>query len=342
MKTKKVTLADVAKLAGVGIGTASRVLNNSSSVTEETKIQVENAIKQLNYIPNNIARTLKSNSSRILGVLVSDITSTFFSTIIKGMDECLMNTDAYSLMIINTNMDQEKIERAILTLQKKNIDGLFILGETINDNSFHSLLDLKIPVMAVSSKYPINDRHLPRYFGNVLIDNELAAAEAVGYLCDKGHTRIAFLTSDIHDVNVGKDRFNGYCSALKSRGLKIDKDLIISGELSFSFGYQSTLKLINDGNLPTAIFATSDTVAIGSLRALLESNINVPADVSIMGFDGIDEINYTYPSISTVYQPRYEMGKKAMSVMLNMLTDKEPYKTPVILEHKLIITESTK
>lgn len=338
---KNITLSDVAKKAGVGIGTASRVLNNDSRVSDEKRKRVTNAMKELNYKPNNIARGLKSKTSRMLGIVVSDITSTFFSMIIKGIEDALPN-DEYGLMVFDTSMKQEKLFKAINIMEDKMIDGIFFLGEQMDQELFYKLEKMNIPIVTISMQILINSERIPKNFGCVVINNERAAFIATDYLCKENHKEIALIISNPNDENVGNARYNGYCRALINNGIAINQSLILEGDLSTTSGYHLVSKLIKNKNLPSAIFAASDSAALGALRALLENKIKVPEEVSIVGFDGIESGIYSFPSLTTIVQPRYQMGTVGTNLMMQLLANEEIISREIILDFDFVKRESTK
>lgn len=336
---KSVTLLDVAKRAGVGVGTASRVLNEDPRVRDETKNAVRKAMEELNYKPNSVARGLKTGMSKTLGIVVSDITSSFFLKIIKGI-ESSESEDKYGFLMSNTDLTHEKVRYAFRLMEEKMVQGIFILGEKITDSLMKQLELMDIPVVLVSMSIPMTGRGLPDKFASVSINNERAAFSAVNYLCQLGHKKIAMLTTDLEDQNVGKARYEGYKKALGVNGISLDGSLVLSGNLSMESGYECMKELLDNGTVPDAVFAASDYAALGALRLLQERSIKVPEEISVVGFDGVKQGRYSYPALTTINQPRYQMGKMAMKLMEDMIQGKEILNREVILQYEFDERES--
>ncbi|KID44803.1 LacI family DNA-binding transcriptional regulator [Levilactobacillus brevis] len=337
---KRVTLADVAREAHVGIGTASRVLNDMPDVSPEKRKLVLSTMKKMNFKPNRIAQGLMSKPMKMLAVVVSDITSTFFSSIIKGIENNLPKE--YGLMLFNTSLDTKRLHTALEMIYEKHADGLFFLGEHMDEITLNKLEQSHMPVVAVSSKIPFTNKKFPANFAYVSINNEQAAYLATDYLCESGHRRIALLISDIKDENVGFDRYNGYRRALLDNKIKLDSEIIFEGDLSLLSGYELTQKMINQtrNNLPTAIFAASDNAALGALRALHENNLSVPEDISIIGFDGIESTEFSTPSLTTISQPRLEMGEESVALMMKLISNDQLLERKMTLDFSFIKRES--
>lgn len=336
---KSVTLMDVAKRAGVGVGTASRVLNKDPRVKESTKQAVHQAMADLNYKPNSVARGLKTGMSKTFGVIVSDITSSFFSKIIKRI-EATSAENQYSFMMANTDMNPDKVTDAIRLMGEKMVEGIFMLGEIVTVDIIEQLERMDIPVVLVSMNIPMIGKGLPKNFASVSINNERAAFCAVDYMCSIGCRKIAMLMTDMDDQNVGKARYDGYRKALKAHGIQHEDCLVISGDLSMESGYDCMKRLLDDGIVPDAVFAASDYAAFGAMRLLHERKIRIPEDISVIGFDGVEQGKYSYPSLTTINQPRYQMGKVGMQLMMDMIQKKEILNREVLLQYEFNERES--
>jgi LacI family transcriptional regulator len=330
---KSISLKDVAKLAGVGLGTASRVLNNHPSVTEETRKAVQEAMKTLSYQPNAIARSLKMNSTMTVGIVIPDISSAFFPEIVRGIED-IANQCQYNIILSNTDLDFDKEKDALNMFHEKKVDGVLFISNTVSSSTMEKFKEMNIPVVLVATRD--KEGVLP----SVTIDNEKAAYEAVDYLCGLGHKKIAMIAGLFDDPNAGIPRLQGYIRALSENGLRFDKDLIQQGDYGYKSGYDSIRELLDKNIVPTAVFAASDLMAIGASRAMLERGLRIPEDISIIGFDGVEAAEFFYPAITTMSQPRYEMGAEGMRLLTKLMNKEEIEEKNVLLEFELIERES--
>lgn len=341
MQKKNARLIDVARQAGVGAGTVSRVLNGDVHVSETTRAAVEEAMRQLQYKPNVFARGLKSRKSRTVGVMVADITSSFFAKIIRGIEETLQES-GFELILFDTGMQRDKVSRCIEVVRDKMLDGLFVLGEHLDKKQFRQLVEWKLPTVAITMEVPLAGAGMPPNFASITINNERAAFCAADFLCSRGYRRIALLMSPMDDENVGKARYTGYCHALSRNDIPLDPALICCCEvLSQENGYANTRKLLQNGVSFDALFAVSDLAALGAMRALHEAGLQVPRDIAVIGFDGIEEGLYNVPSLTTIDQPRFLMGQEGARRMLDLVQGKQLLQHETILNYTFIEREST-
>lgn len=340
-ENKTITIKDVAKEAGVGIGTVSRVLNHDSHVRPGTRETVERAMERLGYKPNLFARSLKSNNSCSIGVIVADITNPVFSKVIRGIEESL-HKRGFGMFLFDTEMQEEKVYQSINFMEEKKVEGIFILGEHFDKEKLKKLISLGIPVVTVTTQIPIYGRSIPTNFASITINNERAAYTATDFLCKKGMERIALLMSAEDDENVGKARYQGFCNALKDNGIGFRPELVCFNEhLSMESGYQGIYKLHEKKIEFDSVFAISDLSALGAMRALFELGYRVPDDIAVVGFDGIEQGAYSIPSLTTIDQPRFLMGQTAANVMLDMINKKKVISREAILDFEFIEREST-
>ncbi|KRQ86720.1 Catabolite control protein A [Caloramator mitchellensis] len=328
------TIKDVAKKAGVGLGTVSRVLNNHPSVSEETKKKVLEAIKELDYNPNAIARSLKIKSTNSIGVMIPDISSAFYSDIVRGIED-IANKYKYNIILLNTDLKREKEKEALITLKEKKVDGILFISNTINDKLKKDFRKINIPVVLIATKDKNEEFH------SVTIDNEEAAYKATEYLIKLGHNKIAMLAGKNDDPNAGIPRIEGYKRALTENKIAVREDYIFHGDYKFKSGFQNMLKIIKLKDKPSAIFAASDTMAVGAASCAMQHGFKIPDDFSLIGFDGIELAQYFYPPITTIKQPRYEMGAKGMEKLLKLIQGEEIEKGEV-LEFELVERSSCK
>ncbi|SKA97266.1 transcriptional regulator, LacI family [Caloramator quimbayensis] len=328
------TIKDVAKKAGVGLGTVSRVLNNHPSVSEETKKKVLDAIKELEYNPNAIARSLKIKTTNSIGVMIPDISSGFYPEIVRGIED-VANKYKYNIMLLNTDLKREKEKQALIMLKEKKADGILFISNTIDYKLKKEFQSINIPIVLIATKDD-NDE-----FYSVTIDNENAAFQAANYLIELGHKNIAMLAGKKEDPNAGVPRINGYKKALIENNINVDEGNIFYGDYKFKSGYENMLKILKLKKKPTAIFAASDTMAVGAASCAMQMGYRIPDDFSIIGFDGIELSEYFYPPLTTIKQPRYEMGAKGMEKLLKIIRGDTVEKSTE-LEFQLIKRSSCK
>lgn len=326
---KSMGLKDVAKYAGVGLGTASRVLNNHPSVTKETRRLVLEAMKELNYKPNAIARSLKIKSTGTIGVIIPDITSAYFPDIVRGIEDVAYDNE-YNIMLFNTDLDNEKEMIALNMLHEKKVDGVIFISNTLSSTTKDKFLDMDIPIVLIASKDDDN------VFPSITIDNENAAYEAVSYLCKLGHKNISMISGHLDDPNSGVPRIEGYKRALLVNNISLEDNYIYEGDFTYKSGYECMHKLLSNPARPTAVFVASDIMAIGASKAILESGLKVPEDISIFGFDGVEAAEFFYPAISTIEQPRYSMGAEGMKLLKKLMNREGIEEGNVVLKYKLL------
>lgn len=323
---RKITLKDIAKEAGVGLGTASRVLNKNPSVKEASRKAVLEAMKKLNYKPNAIARSLKTKSTRTIGVMIPDISSPFYPEVVRGIED-VSNLYNYNIIVCNTDMNQDRVNSSIEVFWEKKVDGIVLISNFISEQVAQNLKELEVPVVSICTKDPKG------YFFSVTIDNKQAAFEAVDYLCDLGHKKVAFILGKTDGRGSWEDRMQGYKDALEKNSIAYDENLVIRTGTRYTAGYDAMKVLLSLEEKPTALFAGTDLMAMGAAKACAENGVDVPGDISIVGFDGIEHTEYYYPSISTVRVQRYDMGAIGMRMLTKLLNNEQ-------IEQKEFITET--
>jgi len=332
---KNYSLKDIAKLAGVGMGTASRVLNNKPGVKEETREKVLKVMSELKYTPNSAARALKEHSSKMIGIIVKGLLNPFFAKVIESIEKnCVGN--GYS--IVFSYSEKLKIADSIDILLGKKVEGIICLGGNFDKSLENKIEKLEIPIILASSE--INPEIKKNIFSSVIINNEGAVFEGVDYLCKLKHKKIGLIVE--FGEQLGLNRMEGYKNALRANGINYDENLVENAAYTLKGGYDAMKKILQKSEIPTAVFATSDTMAMGAARAILESGYKIPEDISIMGFDGLEEGKYYYPSLSTIEQPREELGEVSTKLLIESIENHEIEKKHIIMPTKLIIRESVK
>lgn len=330
-RIKMANIKQVAKEAGVSVATVSRVLNGQSTVKSKTRIKVEEAIKKLNYEPSMLGRNLRNSESRLLLVLIPKISNPFYLEIIKGIESTAIGK-SYNILLCETDSNPERENIYFDLVRKKMADGIISMDPAVDMEALTKLA--KRHAIIQCSEYAENS--LIPY---VTIDSEEAAYRAVKHLIKIGHTKIALINSD-EKYLYARQRKMGYLKALKEHGITVNDDYIYhTQQLGFEYGQQAMKKILNLKDRPTAIFAVSDLLAIGALKEINANGLHVPNDIAIVGFDKIDFSNMTHPTLTTIAQPMYKMGKIAAEMLINKIQGKEV--ESVILDHELVIREST-
>ena len=330
-----VTLNDIAALAGVSVSTVSRVLNQKASkyrISTETEELILEAAKKLNYRPNLIARGLRLKKTDTLGVIAPDVSNPFFAYIIKRIQNIAHNL-GYSIVVCNTdeNLDQE-IEH-VNVLYRNRVDGLIAMPVGQEYSHYLEWNDKGRPLVLL-------DRCFDEVkASSVVVDNYTGSFEAIEHLMGFGHRRIAFIQG-LPGTYTNNERLRGYRDALCSRGLDVDEALIVGGDFREENGYMETKLLLTSPNAPTAIFATSDLITLGALKAISEEGLDIPGDISLIMFDDFEFAPYMKCPITAVRQPKEMMGEMAVKLLVEELNSERRDGRRVVLKTKLIVRES--
>lgn len=331
----RITINEVAIKAGVSTATVSRVLNGQIGYSEKTKEKVLKAMKELNYSPNAMARSLASNTTSTIGVLVPYIPTSIASTILYGL-ETAAGDKGYSVIISNTGKEGERTTKSLELMVEKRVDGIVIISESIKEEYYKTLENMKIPSVLVST---MSYKHSMPY---VKVDDRQAAYSATQYLIEAGHNKIAMISGYEDDLIAGRPRLEGYINALKDYGIGLDHSIIKYGDFSYKSGVNCMEELIAEGkNKFTAVFAASDYMAVGALKVAYSNDIKVPEDISIIGYDNTEVSEMAIPSLTVVAQPFEEMGHKAAENLIAMIEEKTKVEN-TIMQHYIIERESVK
>lgn len=335
----KITIKDIAKICGCGIGTVSRALNNHPNINPETKKRIMDVVEEYNFVPNNTARYLKLTESKTIAVLVKGMTNPMFTGMIKIMEEEIQSC-RYSMELRHVYEKNDEIEVALELIRDKKPGGIVFLGGSF-EHSVEEMKRLDVPFVLSTIAIADDEKSL---CSAVAVDDIAESYRIVDFLCKKGHKKIAILTATETDASIGKLRTEGYRRALSDNNIQIAEKLItgpVNAEDIYSMenGYLSTKKLLESGEEFTAIFAISDTMAIGAYRALHEAGLGVPGDVSVVGFDRIEMGAYCIPALTTVRQPVETMARETIRTLFERLENDAPNRRR-IYDAELLVRES--
>ena len=330
-------IRDIARLAGVGVSTVSRVINEHPDVKDETREKILKIIKESNYIPNNSARILKKNNTNNIGVLVKGVFNPFFAEMINIIGNRINEAGYTMILQQNDYATEDDVDNLIAFVKEKRLQGIICLGGNflnINDESFQ-FLDIPVVLTSVNTL----SKESKSKFSSIGIDNVLAAKASIQYLIDKGHRNIGILLGEKNDVGISGLRLEGYKKALEENNIPYSEENVFIGDYDYSGAYRVTKEIINNRKDITAIFSISDIMAVGAAKSVIDQGLQVGEDISIMGFDGMDISKYYNPGITTVKQPKKNMANNSIDLLLALLAKKEDHKH-IIFETKIIERES--
>lgn len=327
------TIREVAKRAGVSYATVSHVINDTRFVSQETRDRVLAAINELSYRPNALARSLRRGKTNTIGLILPDSANPFFAEIGHSIEDAAFNL-GYSVILCNTERDTHREQLYVDVLSKKQVDGIIFVATGEQVDSLNFLLSQDVPVVLI-------DRDLPNSeVDAVLTDNQQGGYLAARHLIELGHRRIACIAGPSH-ITPSAERIIGYRRALEEAGLPYDETLVMSGDYHPESGRQVTSTLLSLNDPPTAIFALNDLMALGALRAACQAGCCIPDDLAVIGFDNIDLTSFTNPPLTTIAQPKAEIGSQAVNFLAERIKDKTCPPRRVILPTELIVREST-
>ncbi len=341
--SEEITIKDIARICGVGVSTVSRALNNHPDINPETKAKIKEVIEQYGYIPNNSARNLKRTDTKSVAILVKGITNPFFSDMIKIIEEEAQKK-GFSTVLRHVEYLEDEVDVALELIKEKKPRGIVFLGGYFLQSE-EKLQKLNVPfVIATAGCIPVNmDR---ADYSSFTVDDEKEGYKITKYLIENGHRDIAILCGERENASVGQLRLQGYKRALTEAGIPVKDAYICPMKEDIEYytlenGYATMKSLLDSGEKVTAIFAISDVLAIGAGRAIVDSGLKVPEDISVVGYDGIEMGKYVIPSITTLSQPVKDIAKDSSKLLFDLISGKKENQHKVY-EGELIVRESTK
>jgi LacI family repressor for deo operon, udp, cdd, tsx, nupC, and nupG len=325
-------MKDVAAMAGVSLATVSRSFSAPETVSLPTRLRIESAIKRLDYTVNASARNLRRQSSGLVVVLLPDIGNPFFSVLLQGIEETARSAGRV-ILVGDTEKERERARRYSREIEAHRPDGVILLNGYL-PFSGSQLSRLSFPIVAVSERIP--GATVP----TVGIDNVHAAQDATAFLAALGHRAIAHIAGPKGNI-LTQERLAGFRRGLAEAGLGGSPELIGSGDFSIASGRRAAAQLLGARRRPTAIFASNDEMAVGAVIEAKRRGLRVPADLSVVGFDDIEFAEAYDPSITTIRQPRREMGREAMRLLIDLIEGRRPDDTELVLPHELIERKSS-
>ena len=327
-----VTIYDVAREAGVSMATVSRVVNGNKNVKENTRKKVLEVIERLDYRPNAVARGLASKRTTTVGVVIPDITNTYFAALAKGIDD-IAEMYKYNIVLANSDEDDEKEVAVVNTLFSKQVDGIIFMGYHLTEKIRSEFSRSRTPVVLAGT---VDVEHqLP----SVNIDYKNATADAVRHLL-KRNKKIAFVSGPLVDAIIGKIRLVGYKEALKEAGVNYSEGLVFESKYRYDDGYALAERLVS--SKATAAIVTGDELAAGLLNGLADHGVSVPEDFEIITSDDSQIARYTRPNLTTIAQPLYDLGAISMRMLTKIMHKEELEEREVLLPHGLTERKSTR
>lgn len=337
MKNNPPTIIDIANALGISKSTVSRALKNHPDISQSTKDAVNNAARELNYIPNNLATSFRSGKSKIIGLIVPEISYFFFPSVVRGIEE-IVHENGYKLMILQSNESYQREVENLNILISNNVEG--ILASVAIDSQcfdhFQQIIDMELPIVFFDRVVKDTTADI------VLLDDITASYKAAKHLVEKGRKRIAICTGNLN-LLISRNRLQGYKTALSECGIPIDDHLIVVSD-SPEETYLKVRELLVSPNPPDGIFAISDLTMTGVMKAILRSGLSVPEHISVIGFCEEPFRSMYNPTLTAIEPMGFEIGKKAAEMLLERISDSYNQLPParkIYLEGKLIEAGST-
>jgi DNA-binding LacI/PurR family transcriptional regulator len=322
----------VAELAGVSTATVSRVLNNYPHIRDDVRRTVLDAIAELEYKPNRVAQRLRATSSRLIGIVVTDISNPFFNTIMASIEGEFFN-HGFSVLMSNTAADPQKELGYLSMMENEGVAGLVIAPTSENVDRVAELAEAGLPIVVIDRRMTSGKVDM------VLADNVAGAQTAVEHLIALGHTRVGHIGGPVH-LTSGRERYQGYQQAMDNAGLAISPNLVRLGNHLYESGYSCALDLLDSADPPTALFIANNMMTLGALNAIHDRGRRIPHDIAIVGFDDMPWSTSLNPPLTAVAQPTLEIGYRAASMLLERIEQPDLSPRMEVLPTTLVVRAS--
>lgn len=329
---RNITIVDVAQESGVSYSTVSRVLNGFEHVREETRQRVLEAVDKLGYVANLQARSLAGGKTNIIGFLVPGLDNGYIGEVVRGADEELSRSN-YNMMLYTTHRYQGKESEYVKSISDGMTDGLLLIVPLTPASYITAMQNQKFPYVLIDQSDSTGTSYI------VDSTNWQGAYDATTYLIKLGHRDIAHITG-LMELSSSVERFEGYKSALSDHDIPFREDYVLHGDFYHLAGYEHTKALLDNPKPPTAIFAANDLMAVGVMEAIRHRGLQIPDDISVVGFDDIPQSLITYPQLTTVHQSLEQMGRIAVQLLLEQISNPERPPRRITLATQLIKRES--
>lgn len=335
MGKRHISLKDLAEELGVSISTVSRALKNHPDISPQLTAKIQQLARERNYTPNPLAMGLLRQQTKMIGVIVPDIVTHFYASIISGIEQVAHENDYYIVIASSSESHKKEVE-AVENLMKTRVEGLIVClsQETSDFNHFEQLIQNEIPLVFFD-RVP-ETLNVPK----VLVDGKEAAENVTRHFYENGRKRIAYISGPAH-LNISQNRKDGYLEGLKKCGLDFNPDLLVECNLSAGDAALATQKLLQLKNIPDAIFGINDTVAFAAMKEIKKHGLQIPEDIALVGFT--DEFHSTVvdPALTSVTHPTLNMGREAARLFFNSIEKGSSYYEQVILHTELVVRESS-
>ncbi|HZQ43658.1 MAG TPA: LacI family DNA-binding transcriptional regulator [Acidobacteriaceae bacterium] len=326
----------VAKRAGVSTATVSRVMNGTANVSPDTAERVREAVEALNFYPDVNARALGSGRSGLYGLIISDITNPYFPELVKAFEDIAVE-HGQDVLIANTDYDPKRMEMCVIRMLQRRVDGVAIMTSEMEDRLIRTLGQRQIPTIFMDTAAG------GRGASTVNVDYTGGITEAMQYLFRLGHKEIAFISGPL-TLSSARARTEAFQAALREHGVKMRPGWLQEGDHRVEGGYHAMKRILESGNRPTAVLGSNDLTAIGAMGAIHEKGLDIPGDISVVGFDDIELSGYTLPALTTLHVPRRELASTAFRALFRG-REAAPAKARRRREHvittKLVVRGST-
>ena len=323
-----VSIKDIAKAAGVSPSTVSRALSDHPRISLETKERIRRLATEMDYSPSAVARSLVTQRTSMIGLAVAWVSDPFLAQLVRGIEDTALG-HGYTVILSSFYGERDRERLVLSALRERRVDGMIVESSCLDTYPRSLLTEFDLPIVLINR---------PEYIYSVSTDNLHGGRLATEYLLDLGHSRIGYIAAE-RGRRTNLDRLEAYKKALQGRGSALDPDLVVLGDGYAGGGKEAMSRLLALLSPPTAVFCYNDVTAIGAALAVREAGLQVPDDVSLFGFDDVELAAYVHPPLTTIRQPAYELGRRAMEMVLALMADDQKV-TKVMLKGELVVRQS--